>query len=65
MNIYKITTRPEWNPEPSYHAGYSILTVFKGTNTKYHNAITKIEEIETGLGFYEIEHHKLPMTMSY
>ena len=64
MNIYKITTKPEWNPAPSYHAGNSIADTFKGTNRDFQRAVTAIVEIETGLSYYQCYQHKIPLTIS-
>ena len=64
MKIYKIITKPEWNNEPTYHAGDCITEVFKGTNEDFHNAILSVEQIEVGLSMKEVMFHKLPLTIT-
>lgn len=59
--VWKITTKPEWNPNPIYHGGKIITDIFPVSNEDYHKAIIKIEEVESGLSRAQIANHKIPM----
>ena len=64
MNVYKITTTKEWNPEPTYHIGNRITDVFRNVNDEYIEAIIVVEKIDEVRRMWEADHYKLPATIT-
>jgi len=58
MNIYEVIGK--WG-EISHTAAHTIFDVCKGKNDDYKESVTNIRLLEENLGYYEVEHHTLPM----
>jgi len=76
LNIYKVKIgkweipgKTQSNGDTCYVGADDITDLFKSIPEMWHsdcvNAIRQITEIKTGLSYYDLEHHELPMTLTH